>query len=303
MPFPPYREFIRTVVPSRWRVPLAQGQDQKAEVCSAARHDVKEPVMTFHVDSEVGRLKQVVVHRPGLELSRLTPQNVDDLLFDDVMWAARAREEHDAFAQKLKDKGVEVHLFADLLADVLDDPGGSGVRPRAGRERAHGRAAAGRAAARARRERRRPHDGRLLHRRHPQARPAAAQGCVAALGLPRRLRLRPDAAAQPPVPARQHGVRLRRPLGPPDGQAGPPARDWCTRAPSGTSTRCSAMPVCTSTTATTTSTTSPPPCEGGDILVIGNGAVMIGMGERTTPQGIGMLVRGYFATRATWSTR
>lgn len=67
--------------------------------------------MTFHVDSEVGRLKQVVVHRPGLELSRLTPQNVEDLLFDDVMWAARAREEHDAFAQKLKDKGVEVHLF------------------------------------------------------------------------------------------------------------------------------------------------------------------------------------------------
>ena len=49
--------------------------------------------MTFHVDSEVGQLKQVVVHRPGLELSRLTPQNVEDLLFDDVMWAQRAREE------------------------------------------------------------------------------------------------------------------------------------------------------------------------------------------------------------------
>ena len=54
--------------------------------------------MTFHVDSEVGVLKQVVLHRPGLELSRLTPQNVDDLLFDDVMWAQRAREEHGAFA-------------------------------------------------------------------------------------------------------------------------------------------------------------------------------------------------------------
>ena len=42
--------------------------------------------MTFHVDSEVGVLKQVIVHRPGLELMRLTPHNVDDLLFDDVMW-------------------------------------------------------------------------------------------------------------------------------------------------------------------------------------------------------------------------
>ena len=41
--------------------------------------------MAFHVDSEVGVLKQVIVHRPGLELMRLTPDNVDDLLFDDVM--------------------------------------------------------------------------------------------------------------------------------------------------------------------------------------------------------------------------
>ena len=79
--------------------------------------------MTFHVDSEVGQLKQVIVHRPGLELSRLTPQNVDDLLFDDVMWAQRAREEHDAFAQKLRDKGVTVHLFHDLLAEAIDEPG------------------------------------------------------------------------------------------------------------------------------------------------------------------------------------
>jgi arginine deiminase len=48
--------------------------------------------MPFHVDSEVGQLHQVILHRPGLELTRLSPQNVDDLLFDDVMWAQRARE-------------------------------------------------------------------------------------------------------------------------------------------------------------------------------------------------------------------
>ena len=57
--------------------------------------------MAFHVDSEVGQLRQVIVHRPGLELSRLTPSNVEELLFDDVLWAQRAREEHDAFVRKL----------------------------------------------------------------------------------------------------------------------------------------------------------------------------------------------------------
>jgi len=56
--------------------------------------------MSFHVDSEVGVLRQVIVHRPGLELSRLTPDNVDELLFDDVMWADRACEEHDTFVSQ-----------------------------------------------------------------------------------------------------------------------------------------------------------------------------------------------------------
>ncbi len=79
--------------------------------------------MTFHVDSEVGLLKQAIVHRPGLELSRLTPDNVDELLFDDVMWADRARTEHDAFVVQLEAEGVLVHHFARLLAESLDQPG------------------------------------------------------------------------------------------------------------------------------------------------------------------------------------
>jgi arginine deiminase len=53
--------------------------------------------MTFRVDSEVGRLRQVDVHRPGTELSRLTPRNVHDLLFDDILWVQRVREEHHLF--------------------------------------------------------------------------------------------------------------------------------------------------------------------------------------------------------------
>jgi arginine deiminase len=78
--------------------------------------------MTFHVDSETGRLRQVILHRPGLELSRLTPDNVRDLLFDDILWAKRAREEHDAFAQALRDRGVTVHYFAELLGQALENP-------------------------------------------------------------------------------------------------------------------------------------------------------------------------------------
>ncbi|MFE2359645.1 arginine deiminase [Streptomyces virginiae] len=76
--------------------------------------------MTFHVDSETGRLRQVILHRPDREMTRLTPTNKDELLFDDVLWAKRARDEHDAFADVLRDRGVRVHLLADLLTETLD---------------------------------------------------------------------------------------------------------------------------------------------------------------------------------------
>ncbi|MGH9089691.1 MAG: arginine deiminase [Acidimicrobiales bacterium] len=79
--------------------------------------------MPFHVDSEIGRLRQVIVHRPGLELSRLSPRNIDELLFDDVPWAKKAKEEHDAFVESLRGKGVVVHRFGQLLAETLDVPG------------------------------------------------------------------------------------------------------------------------------------------------------------------------------------
>jgi len=86
----------------------------------------KEPEtkMNFNVQSEAGRLRQVIVHRPGLELSRLTPRNIGDLLFDDVLWAKRAKEEHDAFAEALRDCGVRVHYFGQLLAETLELPDG-----------------------------------------------------------------------------------------------------------------------------------------------------------------------------------
>jgi arginine deiminase len=73
----------------------------------------------FHVDSEVGLLRQVILHRPGLELKRLTPENASDLLFDDLLWVSEAQAEHDEFAAILRDNGVTVHYYADLLAETM----------------------------------------------------------------------------------------------------------------------------------------------------------------------------------------
>jgi arginine deiminase len=78
----------------------------------------------FHVDSEVGKLHKVLVHRPGLEHTRLTPTNAGDLLFDDVIWVKRAKEEHDAFCSAMRDRGVEVYEAEVLLSDVLAIPEG-----------------------------------------------------------------------------------------------------------------------------------------------------------------------------------
>jgi arginine deiminase len=74
----------------------------------------------FRVDSEVGVLRQVILHRPDLELKRLTPDNAADLLFDDVLWVSEAQAEHDAFAETLRDHGVVVHYYADLFAQTLE---------------------------------------------------------------------------------------------------------------------------------------------------------------------------------------
>ncbi|MGN6132206.1 MAG: arginine deiminase [Nocardioidaceae bacterium] len=71
-------------------------------------------------DSEVGRLRTVMLHRPGPELKRLTPRNNDKLLFDGIPWVSRAQDEHDAFAQALRDRDVEVLYLMELLAETLE---------------------------------------------------------------------------------------------------------------------------------------------------------------------------------------
>jgi arginine deiminase len=74
------------------------------------------------VDSEVGVLRSVLLHRPGGELTRLTPRNNDQLLFDGIPWVARAQQEHDAFAEVLRSRGVEVLLLADVLRETVGAP-------------------------------------------------------------------------------------------------------------------------------------------------------------------------------------
>ena len=78
--------------------------------------------MSFGAHSEVGRLRKVMVHRPGLEHTRLTPSNAEDLLFDDVLWVARAKAEHDSFCDVMRGRGVEVFEAEQLLAEALLKP-------------------------------------------------------------------------------------------------------------------------------------------------------------------------------------
>jgi arginine deiminase len=72
--------------------------------------------------SEVGRLRTVMVHRPDLAHERLSPTNCHELLFDDVIWVRRARQEFDAFVDLMRDRGVEVLLLHELLAQTLEEP-------------------------------------------------------------------------------------------------------------------------------------------------------------------------------------
>jgi arginine deiminase len=78
--------------------------------------------MPFGVHSEVGKLRKVMVHRPGLEHTRLTPSNAEELLFDDVLWVKQAKDEHDAFVEAMRERDVEVFLAEALLTEALAKP-------------------------------------------------------------------------------------------------------------------------------------------------------------------------------------
>ncbi len=252
----------------------------------------------FHVDSEVGRLRQAIVHRPGLELSRLSPANVDGLLFDDVMWAQRAREEHDAFVQKLRDKHVTVHYFSDLLADALAVPEGRAfVLDRVVNEHTVGPT--------------------LVEPVRELAEGVGSADLASYLigGLLKRDLQLPET----------HGASLLwRHLRPDDFILTPLPnhlfqRDNSAWVYGGVSVHPMAKPARKRETIHSRAIYNfhpmfaaakddfafyygnddlphePATCEGGDVTVIGNGAVMVGMGERTSPQGVERLAQEWFA--------
>lgn len=252
--------------------------------------------MTFRVDSEVGPLRQVIVHRPGLELSRLTPDNVDDLLFDDIMWADRAREEHDTFVARLRDHGVQVHYFATLLEQALDEPGARAFLE----ERLTTATRFGPALDE-------PLD-RLV-----AATPAPLLATLLIGGvLKRDIAPLMDASSLvleclssndfllPPLPnhlfQRDNSAWIYRGL-----SINPMAKAARRRETINSRVVYNFHPMFRDAPlhflyGNDSLPHEPATVEGGDIMVIGNGAVMVGMGERTTPQGVEVLARQLFAS-------
>ena len=76
---------------------------------------------SIYVPNEIGKLKKVLLHRPGDELLNMTPSTLGDLLFDDIPFLERAQKEHDGFANVLKGEGVEVLYIESLIADILEE--------------------------------------------------------------------------------------------------------------------------------------------------------------------------------------
>ncbi|MDX6353160.1 MAG: arginine deiminase [Streptomyces sp.] len=250
--------------------------------------------MGFHVDSETGRLRQVILHRPDLELKRLTPSNKDALLFDDLLWVRRARAEHDGFADVLRDRGVEVHLFGDLLSESLLVPAAKElVLDRVFDEKEYGPLATG-------------------HLRAAFERLPVGELTEALVGgMTKREFL---ARFAEPVSVLFHAMDLD------DFLLNPLPNHLFTRDTSawvydGVSINAMRWPARQRETVhfeaiyrhhplfaggafhvwSEGQRDYPSTIEGGDVLVIGQGAVLIGMSERTTPQAVEMLARGMFA--------
>lgn len=76
----------------------------------------------IHVFSEIGKLKKVCLHRPGKELENLMPDYLERLLFDDIPFLEDAQKEHDAFAEALRNEGIEVLYLEQLAAESLTSP-------------------------------------------------------------------------------------------------------------------------------------------------------------------------------------
>jgi arginine deiminase len=251
----------------------------------------------FGVDSEVGRLRQVILHRPDLELKRLTPDNAADLLFDDVLWVAEAQAEHDAFAAVLRERGVVVHYYAELFAQTLEIPEARGyVLDRIFDPRLHGplaadalrEAVAGLAAA----DLARFLIGGITKREIIQLGPEPKSIAFHSLGpdefvlspLPNLLYQRDTSSwiyGGVSVNAMRRRARMRETV-----SAEAIYRWHPMFAGGGFEIWLHGEDA------------APATIEGGDILVLGDGAVLVGMSERTQPQAVEMLAHRLFSASA-----
>jgi len=242
------------------------------------------------VHSEVGRLREVMVHRPDLSLRRLTPDNCKSLLFDDVLWVKRARQEHDIFVDALRERGVVVHSFGELLAETM-----------------------GLGAARAWLLDRRVHAGVVgldmvdemrgwLNEMSAGLLATCLVGGIARAELPFEPKgltgrtFAPQDFVLPPLPnqlfTRDSSCWIY-------GSVSVNAMYWPARRPEAANVeavyrfhprfRDSGIPFVSPQAGTGIS------LEGGDVMPVGGGVVLVGMGERTTPQAVGDLARNLFA--------
>jgi arginine deiminase len=251
----------------------------------------------FGVASEVGRLRQVILHRPGLELKRLTPDNAADLLFDDLLWVAQAQAEHDTFAGVLRSRGVVVHYYGDLLAQTLAIPQAREyILGRVFDPRWHGPLAADtlRAAM----------DGLAPDQLATFLAGGITKREIAELGPePKSIAfhsLDPDSFVLTPLPNLLY------------------QRDTSSWIYGGVTINAMRRTARIRETVTDEAIyrwhpmfadarfevwyhgadAAPATIEGGDILVLGNGAVLVGMSERTTPQAVEVLAHRLFAAAA-----
>ncbi|RBY87749.1 arginine deiminase [Blastococcus sp. TF02A-30] len=249
------------------------------------------------VHSEVGVLRQAIVHRPGLELSRLTPANCRDLLFDDVLWAERAREEHDVFADVLRSRGVTVHHFGDLLAETLKSAEARAfVLDRVVTDRALGPALA--RSVRALADDTGPGDlAELLVGGITRADLSPLR-----VGSLRWQTMDLDDFVLPPLPNTLFQRDNSAWIG-----AGVTVNPMAMPARRRESVHSRAVyrfhPLFAGATFPTyygddDADHQPATLEGGDIHVLGSGVVLIGMGERSTPMGVEILARALFAAGA-----
>jgi arginine deiminase len=247
---------------------------------------------TFRVDSEIGRLRKVLLHCPDLELTRLTPANIADMLFDEIMWAERARVEHQAFADTLRSRGVEVFELADLLATALADEGGrKELLDRVVTVDGFGAGLAP--------ELRAWFDSLdaaelvtyLIGGVIPEDLPFAPEGLVGAS-------FHPTAFVLPPLPNQMFmrdtsawvygGVSINPMAFPPRRRETMHLETVYRRHPMFAAAE---FPIWYGGDGIDH---YPAVVEGGDILVIGHRALLVGMGERTTPQGVEALARRLF---------